>query len=139
MSEPLQHPAWHQDAVNYQLHVKAFRDSNGDGDFRRYKAFGRGTFEPLDPQNRRVLVFLRRFEDEIILFGNNLARHAQYVELDLREFAGWSPIELWSGQAFPKVGEAPYLLTLNGRDFYWFRLMLPGSPQRLGAVAQVGA
>ena len=57
MSEPLQHPAWHQDAVIYQLHVKAFRDSNGDGygDFRRYKAVGRGTFEPLDPQNPQRL------------------------------------------------------------------------------------
>ena len=74
------------------------------------------------PENRRVLVFLRRYEDEMILCVNNLSRFAQYVELDLREFDGWSPIELWSGQAFPPIGELPYLLTLNGRDFLWFRL-----------------
>ena len=104
----------------------------------RYRAFGRGTFEPFAPKNRRVLVFLRRFEEEVILCVNNLARHAQYVELDLREFVGWPPMELWSGQAFPTVGEAPYLLTLNGRDFLWFRLMPPGGPQRLGAVSEVG-
>ena len=24
-------PSWHNDAIIYQLHVKAFRDSNGDG------------------------------------------------------------------------------------------------------------
>ncbi len=106
---------------------------------QRYKAFGRGTFEPLAPQNRRVLAFLRRYENEIILCVNNLARHAQYVELDLREFNGWSPMELWSGQAFPKIGELPYLLTMNGRDFLWFKLEPPGGPSRLGAVAQVGA
>jgi maltose alpha-D-glucosyltransferase / alpha-amylase len=106
---------------------------------RQYHAFGRGSFEPLAPENRRVLAFLRRWEDQVILCVNNLARHAQYVELDLREFDGWSPMELWSGQAFPKIGELPYLLTMNGRDFLWFRLMPPGGPERLGAIAPVGA
>ena len=102
---------------------------------RKYHAFGRGSFEPLAPENRRVLAFLRRHGDEIILCVNNLARHAQYVELDLREFLGWSPMELWSGHAFPAIGEAPYLLTLNGRDFMWFKLARPGGPERLGAVS----
>jgi maltose alpha-D-glucosyltransferase/alpha-amylase len=105
----------------------------------RYRAFGRGTFEPLAPENRRVLAFLRRYEGEVILCVNNLARHAQYVELDLIEFNGWSPIELWSGQAFPTINERPYLLTMSGRDFLWFQLMPPGGPRRIGAVAEVGA
>jgi maltose alpha-D-glucosyltransferase/alpha-amylase len=105
----------------------------------RYHAFGRGSFEPLAPQNRRVLAFLRRYGDEIILCVNNLSRHAQFVELDLGEFNGWSPMELWSGAAFPKIGELPYLLTLNGRDFLWFKLQAPGGPERLGAVSEVGA
>src|SRR3712207_8035734 len=30
---------------------------------KQFKAFGRGTWEPLDPNNRRVLVFLRRYRD----------------------------------------------------------------------------
>jgi maltose alpha-D-glucosyltransferase / alpha-amylase len=106
---------------------------------RRYGAFGRGTFEPLAPENRRVLAFLRRWQDEVILCVNNLARHAQYVELDLTEFEGWSPMELWSGQAFPMISTRPYLLTLSGRDFLWFRLQPPGGPERLGAIAPVGA
>ena len=83
--------------------------------------------------------FSRRYADEIILCVNNLARHAQYVELDLREFDGWLPMELWSGQGFPRIGTLPYLLTLNGRDFMWFKLEPPGGPQRLGAVAQESA
>ena len=106
---------------------------------RKYQTFGRGTFEPLAPENRRVLVFLRRYDGEIILCVNNLARHAQYVELDLREFDGWSPIELWSGHAFPRIGTLPYLLTLNGRDFMWFKLEPPGGPARLGAVSRESA
>jgi maltose alpha-D-glucosyltransferase / alpha-amylase len=106
---------------------------------RRYSAFGRGTFEPLAPENRRVLAFLRRWQDEVILCVNNLARHAQYVELDLSEFDGWSPMELWSGQAFPTISQRPYLLTLSGRDFLWFQLQPPGGPDRLGEIAPVGA
>jgi maltose alpha-D-glucosyltransferase/alpha-amylase len=105
----------------------------------RYHAFGRGTFEPLLPNNRRILAFYRRYEDEVILCVNNLARHAQYVELDLSEFDGWSPMELWSGQAFPAISDIPYLLTMSGRDFYWFRLMPPGGPPRLGAAAEQSA
>ena len=106
---------------------------------RRYKAFGRGTFEPLLPANRRALCFVRRYDDEIILCVNNLARHAQYVELDLAEYTGWTPIELWSGAPFPAITAAPYLLTLSGRDFLWFKLQGPGEPEHLGAVAAVGA
>ncbi|OLD71808.1 MAG: maltose alpha-D-glucosyltransferase, partial [Acidobacteria bacterium 13_1_40CM_2_56_11] len=34
---------------------------------KRYKAFGRGTLEFLYPENHRVLAFIRRYQDEIIL------------------------------------------------------------------------
>ena len=105
----------------------------------RYHAFGRGTFEPIAAENRRVLAFLRRHDDEIILCVNNLARHAQFAELDLGEFAGWSPMELRSGQAFPDIGTTPYPLTMSGRDFFWFQLLPPGGTARLGAVSAVGA
>ncbi len=105
---------------------------------RKYHAFGRGSFEPIAAGNQRVLAFLRRHGDEVLLCVNNLARHAQYVELDLGEFDGWLPMELWSGQAFPQIGTRPYLLTLSAREFYWFRLMPPGGPDHLDAVSPVG-
>ena len=75
------------------------------------------------PANTRVLVYLRRHEDETILCVNNMSRYAQYVELDLREFQGCVPIELWSHNRFPPIGELPYLLTLGPHGFYWFRLV----------------
>jgi maltose alpha-D-glucosyltransferase/alpha-amylase len=92
---------------------------------QEFKAFGRGTWEPVDAANRRVLVFLRRYKDETILCVNNLSRFAQYVELDLREFHGMMPLELWSKNCFPPIGELPYLLTLGPLNFLWFRILPP--------------
>ena len=90
---------------------------------QQFKAFGRGTWEPIDTANRRVLVFLRRYKDELILCVNNLSRFAQYVELDLRDFHGMVPLELWSKNCFPPIGELPYLLTLGPHNFLWFRVL----------------
>src|SRR4051812_10152199 len=88
------------------------------------QAFGRGTWEALNADNRRVLVFLRRYKAEIILCVNNLSRFAQYVTLELAEFRGRIPVELWSDNAFPPIGELPYLLTLGPHNFFWFRLCM---------------
>ncbi|HJR62273.1 MAG TPA: maltose alpha-D-glucosyltransferase [Gemmatimonadaceae bacterium] len=92
---------------------------------KQYKAFGRGTWESLHPANRQVLCFLRRYDTETLLCVNNLSRYAQYVELDLHQFAGWTPVETWSQKPFPRIGELPYLLTLAPHGFLWFRLDRP--------------
>ena len=92
---------------------------------QKSRAFGRGTFEVLTPDNRRVLVFLRRYEGDVVLCVNNLSRFAQPVELDLSPFDGWTPVELYGDQAFPRIGELPYFLTLGPHNFYWFRLVPP--------------
>ncbi len=86
----------------------------------RYLAFGRGTFEPLHPSNRSVLAFLRRYENECLLVVVNLSRFPQYAELDLRDFAGQIPEELFGRRPFPRIGELPYLITLGPHGFYWF-------------------
>ncbi|HEX8849518.1 MAG TPA: maltose alpha-D-glucosyltransferase [Gemmatimonadaceae bacterium] len=90
---------------------------------KQHRAFGRGTFEPIQAGNKRVLVFMRRFEGETLLCVNNLSRYAQFVELDLSEFQGCVPVDLWSDQPFPPIGELPYLLTMGPHGFYWFRLV----------------
>jgi maltose alpha-D-glucosyltransferase/alpha-amylase len=89
---------------------------------KRYRAFGRGTLEFLYPDNRKVLAYVRRYEDEIILVVANLSRLAQYVELDLSRFKGMVPMELFGQNDFPPIGELPYLLTLGPHAFYWFAL-----------------
>ena len=88
----------------------------------RHKAFGRGTMRLLLPQNRRVLAYLREYEDDTILCVVNVSRSAQAVELELSEFAGRTPIELLGGTSFPPIGQLTYLLTLPPYGFYWFKL-----------------
>ena len=87
-------------------------------------AFGLGTWEDLGGSNPSVLSFIRVFGDDIVLCVNNLSRFAQPVELDLRRWESYRPIELMGGVEFPMIGELPYLLTLGGHAFYWFRLAL---------------
>jgi maltose alpha-D-glucosyltransferase/alpha-amylase len=96
---------------------------------RRYKAFGRGTLEVLRADNRKVLAFLRRTEDETLLVVANLSRFAQCVELDLSAFRGATPVELFGNMAFPPVGELPYFVTLGGHGFYWFSLESEPGPR----------
>lgn len=86
------------------------------------QAFGRGTLRFIRPGNRKVLVYLREYGQDVILCVVNLARSAQPVEVDLAEFKGTVPIELVGRTPFPPVGELPYLLTLPGYGFYWFQL-----------------
>jgi maltose alpha-D-glucosyltransferase/alpha-amylase len=74
---------------------------------KHYKVFGRGTIEFLHPDNRKVLVFLRRYQDETILVAANLSRHAQWVELDLSEFKGRKPLTLFGRSQFPPIGDLP--------------------------------
>ncbi|HEY8655474.1 MAG TPA: maltose alpha-D-glucosyltransferase [Candidatus Limnocylindria bacterium] len=89
---------------------------------KRFRAFGRGTLRFLHPENRTVLAFLREHEGETILVVANLSRFAQYVELDLREWNGAVPTELFGTTPFPRIGDLPYLLTLGPHGFLWFRL-----------------
>jgi maltose alpha-D-glucosyltransferase/alpha-amylase len=86
------------------------------------RVFSRGTMEILNPQNHRVLAFVREAEGQKILVVSNLSNQAQAAELDLRRWKGSIPIEMFGGNPFPRIGELPYLLTLGPYHFYWFRL-----------------
>jgi maltose alpha-D-glucosyltransferase/alpha-amylase len=89
---------------------------------KHYQSFGRGSLEFLYPENHKVLVFTRRFKDEIILVVANLSRFVNYVELDLAAYKGMVPVELFGHTRFPAIGELPYFLTLGPHSFYWFKL-----------------
>jgi len=95
---------------------------------KRYAAFGRGTLEFLHPDNRKVLAFLRRHEDQLILVIANLSRFAQPCELDLRACAGRVPLEMFGMTEFPAIGELPYFITLSPHGFQWFLLEDRRSP-----------
>ena len=89
---------------------------------KRHRAFGRGSISFLNPDNRKVLAFLREYEDETILIVANLSRFTQAVELDLSDYKNLTPIEMFGHTPFPAIGDLPYFLTLGPHSFYWFLL-----------------
>ena len=86
------------------------------------QAFGRGTRRFLRPGNRKILAYLREYGEDSLLCVANLSRSAQPVELNLPEFKGRVPVEMLGRTTFPPIGDLPYLLTLSGYGFYWFKL-----------------
>jgi maltose alpha-D-glucosyltransferase / alpha-amylase len=89
---------------------------------KEHPVFGLGTYEPLRTTNSKVFAHIRRYEEDIVLCVHNLARSAQAVELDLSEYQGRYPEEVFGRTRFPRIGELPYLLTLAPRGFFWFVL-----------------
>jgi maltose alpha-D-glucosyltransferase / alpha-amylase len=106
---------------------------------KRHRAFGRGTLELLRPENRKVLAYVRRYESEQILCVANLSRFLQAVELDMSKWKGLVPVELFSSNEMPVVGDAPYFLTLGPHAFYWFSLQPRATPMLSSDGAQATA
>jgi maltose alpha-D-glucosyltransferase / alpha-amylase len=90
---------------------------------KEHPVFGLGEHLPLTPSNNRIFAHIRSYEDDMILCVHNLARSAQAVELDLSEYEGRYPEEMFGRSRFPRIGSLPYLLTLAPRGFFWFRLI----------------
>jgi maltose alpha-D-glucosyltransferase/alpha-amylase len=84
--------------------------------------FSRGEIRFLKPANHRVLAFLRTLGRDQVLVVCNLSSTAQAVQLALGDLAGAVPIEMFGKSVFPRIGAAPYVLTLGPYDFYWFKL-----------------
>jgi maltose alpha-D-glucosyltransferase / alpha-amylase len=89
---------------------------------KRYKAFSRGDLKILASNNPKVLAFLRRFEDEIILVVVNLSRFTQVIDIDLSDYAGYVPIELFGHNRFPRIPKKQYTLMLGPYNHYWLAL-----------------
>ena len=124
---PLMDPVWGYQATNVEAQLRtptsflrwlhrfiALR--------KQHPVFGLGTYEPLVPENQRVFAHVRRWEDDTVLCVHNVARSAQAVELDLHQYEGRVPVEMFGQSQFPRIGELPYLLTLAPRGYFWFQL-----------------
>ena len=94
---------------------------------KRHKSLGRGSIRFLHPENQKILVYLREWENEIILCAVNLSRFVQAAEIDLSEWEGYEPVELIGETRFPMIGDLPYFMTFGPHSFYWFRLEKPVS------------
>jgi maltose alpha-D-glucosyltransferase/alpha-amylase len=89
---------------------------------RQHQVFGRGSIEFIHTDNRKVLTYVRRHENTVVLCIANLSRHVQPVAIPLQPFAGLTPVEMLGQAEFPRIGDHPYFLTLGGYGFYWFQL-----------------
>ena len=130
-SRPIDDPVYGYPAVNVQAQL---RDPSSLLHWMRnmirlrkqFRVFGRGSMEFLSAGNRKVLAYVRRWEEDTILCVANLSRHPQPAELDLSEFAGATPVEMLGYTPFRVIGRDPYVLTLGGYGFYWFELRQRG-------------
>ena len=120
-------PEYHYEAVNVEMQRK-----NTSSLFwfmkrmismrKNYKAFGRGDMKFLPVDNPKILAFTRTYEDETLLIICNLSKYAQPAEIDLREFSGHVPVEIFSKNFFPVIKDEPYFFTLSAHSFQWFVL-----------------
>jgi maltose alpha-D-glucosyltransferase/alpha-amylase len=124
---PIIDPEYHYEAVNVENQI-----NNTDSLLwwmkriialrKRYRAFGRGSVEFLNPENRKVLAYLRRYEGENILVVANLSHLAQQTQLDLTGFDGWRPVDLFGRVEFAPVSDSKYYFTLSPYTFFWFSM-----------------
>ncbi|HYE25223.1 MAG TPA: maltose alpha-D-glucosyltransferase [Clostridia bacterium] len=120
-------PEYHYEAINVETqqnnpHSLLWWMKRLIAQRKQFRAFGRGSLEFLYPTNRKVLAFVRQYEDESILVIANLSRFAQSAELDLCKFEGHVPVEVFGRSSFPPITSNPYLLSLGPHAFYWFHL-----------------
>ncbi|HZA15275.1 MAG TPA: alpha-glucosidase C-terminal domain-containing protein, partial [Myxococcaceae bacterium] len=92
---------------------------------QRYPLFGTGRLRWTNPDNRKVLAFVREEGEQAILVVCNLSRFAQPAQIDLSEFKGRTPVELIGETPFPRIGDQVYQLSMGPYMFLWFRLEKP--------------
>jgi maltose alpha-D-glucosyltransferase/alpha-amylase len=101
-----------------------------------FQVFGRGTLRFLNPENRKILAYLRDLDrgdgsHETVLCVANLSRFAQPVSLDLSDYAGQEPVEMLGYVSFPTITATPYALSLAPYSFLWLELQPPRPQQEL--------
>lgn len=89
---------------------------------RQYPAFASGSLEFLQPENPKVVAFLRRHGEETLLIIANLSRHTQPVDLDLTEFAGVRPVEIFGRTPLPAIHQGHTSFTVGPYGFIWLSL-----------------
>lgn len=89
---------------------------------KRLRSFSRGKTEFLKSSNSKILSFIRSVPGESILVLANLSKYSQAVGLDLSNYKGIHPIEIFSQNKFFPIGEEPYQFTLSPYGYYWFLL-----------------
>ncbi|MFW6363191.1 MAG: maltose alpha-D-glucosyltransferase, partial [Spirochaeta sp.] len=120
-------PEYHYESVNVENHqhnptslfwwMKRLIDTR-----RRMTAFTNGDLSFLQPENHKVLAFTRRNQEQTLLVVMNLSRNSQAVSIDLNDFHGRIPVEVFSRNRFPQIVDSLYTITLGPWGYFWFEL-----------------
>ncbi len=89
----------------------------------RFKAFSRGEITFLESENSKALAFVRSYKKEKILVVVNLSRYAQAASVEMQSLKDLVPVEVFSQNRFPKIGNEAYNFTLSPYGYYWFKLV----------------
>jgi maltose alpha-D-glucosyltransferase / alpha-amylase len=121
-------PEYHYSTVNVE--VQKNRPSSIFNFLKRLIAirksnplFADGELEFLYPENKKVLVFLRKGKTRTYMVVINFSSAPQPVEIILEAYNGKSVKELLGDTLFPSIGELPYFITLNAYGYYMFEYL----------------
>ncbi|CAG5068623.1 Glucosamine kinase [Dyadobacter sp. CECT 9623] len=121
-------PQYHYESINVELQSRNSSSllwwmKRAINTRKKYAAFSRGDIHFLNSENSKVLAFTRTFQDETMLVIANLSRFPQPVELDLDQYKGYQPVEIYSKNKFPSVKDnTPYFFTLEAYACQCFAL-----------------
>lgn len=89
---------------------------------KQYECFARGSFQFVPSTNPKALAFIRSLEHQTVLVVANLSRHVQSTSLDLKNYAGISPEEVFGRAHLPDIGDKPYDIVLAPYQYLWLNL-----------------
>ncbi|CAF0703750.1 Trehalose synthase [Candidatus Methylacidithermus pantelleriae] len=127
-------PEYHYQAVNVELQerntssllwwVRRTIDMR-----KRLRALARGSLRLVFVDNPKVLAFTREWEGQIVLVVLNLSRFSQLARLDLREWAGMTPIEPFGRTVLPPIRtDDPLTFLMGPYDHFWLLLSQTTEP-----------
>ena len=99
-----------------------------------HPTFGRGAIEFVETGNRKVLAFIRTYQDDTVLVVANLSAHVQAAHVQTR--LEGVPVEMLGNTPLPPLEKGAVRLTLAPYGWYWLHLVDENDPRTRGeAVA----
>lgn len=90
---------------------------------KQHKSFGWGDIKFLASDNSKIFAFTRTYKEETMLIVANLSRYSQPATLALENYAGQTPVEVFSKNKFPIIkSDQHYFLSLSAYECQWFLL-----------------
>jgi len=120
-------PEFHYETVNVQVQENRSRSMlhwmrRMIAIRKRYLCFGRGEMIMLKPDNKSILAYVRKYEEEVVLVVCNLSGRPASISLPLESYAGYKAKEILGGADFHDI-EENYRLTITGWGTYLIEII----------------